>query len=39
MDLGYQGKVAGITGAASSKGIGFAIARQMLQEGAYSCVI
>ena len=34
MDLGYQGKVAGITGAASSKGIGFAIARQMLQEGA-----
>ena len=34
MDLGYQGKVAGITGAASSKGIGFAIARQMLREGA-----
>lgn len=34
MDLGYQGKVAGVTGAASPKGIGFAIARRLLQEGA-----
>lgn len=34
MELGYQGKVVGVTGAASPKGIGFAIARQMLQEGA-----
>ncbi len=34
MDLGYQGKVVGVTGAASPKGIGFAIARRMLQEGA-----
>ena len=34
MELGYQGKVVGVTGAASPKGIGFAIARRMLQEGA-----
>ena len=34
MELGYQGKVVGITGAASVRGIGFAIARRMLQEGA-----
>lgn len=34
MELGYQGKVVGVTGAASLKGIGFAIARRMLQEGA-----
>lgn len=34
MDLGYQGKVVGVTGAASPRGIGFAIARRMLQEGA-----
>lgn len=34
MELGYKGKVVGITGAASQKGIGFAIAKQMLQEGA-----
>lgn len=34
MDLGYEGKVVGITGAASERGIGFAIARRMLEEGA-----
>lgn len=34
MELGYSGKVVGITGAASLKGIGFAIAKRMLQEGA-----
>ena len=34
MDLGYQGKVVGVSGAASPHGIGFAIARRMLQEGA-----
>lgn len=34
MNLGYENKVVGITGAASPKGIGFAIVRQMLQEGA-----
>lgn len=34
MELGYKGKVVGVTGAASQKGIGFAIAKQMLQEGA-----
>lgn len=34
MDLGYEGKVVGVTGAASQRGIGFAIARQMLREGA-----
>lgn len=34
MELGYQGKVVGVTGAASPKGIGFAITRRLLQEGA-----
>ena len=34
MDLGYSGKVVGITGAASPQGIGFAIAKEMLLEGA-----
>ena len=34
MELGYEGKVVGITGAGSVKGIGFAIARRMLREGA-----
>lgn len=34
MELGYQDKVVGISGAASPYGIGFAIARRMLQEGA-----
>lgn len=34
MNLGYENKVVGITGAASPRGIGFAIVRQMLQEGA-----
>ena len=34
MDLGYQNKVVGVSGAASPHGIGFAIARRMLQEGA-----
>lgn len=34
MELGLKGKVVGVTGAASVKGIGFAIARKMLEEGA-----
>lgn len=34
MELGYKGKVAGVTGAASPRGIGFAIARELLTEGA-----
>lgn len=34
MNLGYEGKIVGITGAASEQGIGFAIARKMLEEGA-----
>ena len=34
MELGYSGKVVGVTGAASPKGIGFSIAREMLKEGA-----
>lgn len=34
MEFGYQGKVVGVTGAASPKGIGFAISRRLLQEGA-----
>lgn len=34
MELGYHGKVVGVTGAASVQGIGFAISRRMLQEGA-----
>ncbi|MEG1275801.1 MAG: glucose 1-dehydrogenase [Ruthenibacterium sp.] len=34
MDLNLTNKVMGITGAASQKGIGFAIARRFLQEGA-----
>ncbi len=34
MELGIEGKVMGITGAASQQGIGFAIARRFLQEGA-----
>lgn len=34
MDLGYKGKVVGITGAASQQGIGFALATRFLQEGA-----
>lgn len=34
MELGYKGKVAIITGAASQAGIGFAIATRFLQEGA-----
>lgn len=34
MELGYRGKVVGISGAASVRGIGFAIARRMLTEGA-----
>ena len=39
MELGYQGKVVGVTGAASPKGIGFAIARRMLQEGAQAYIV
>lgn len=34
MDLGYHGKVVGLTGAGSVRGIGFAIAKAFLQEGA-----
>lgn len=34
MNLGYENKVVGITGAASPKGIGFAIIREMMKEGA-----
>lgn len=34
MELGYQNKVVGVTGAASLKGIGFHIAKRMLMEGA-----
>ncbi len=34
MDLNLKNKVVGVTGAASEKGIGFAIARKMLEEGA-----
>ena len=34
MDLGYTNKVVGVTGATALNGIGFAIAKQMLLEGA-----
>ena len=34
MDLGLKGKTVGITGAGSTEGIGFAIARAFLKEGA-----
>lgn len=34
MELGLKGKVIGVTGAASVKGIGFAIAKAALEEGA-----
>ena len=34
MELNYKGKVVGITGAGSKEGIGFAIARAFLREGA-----
>ena len=34
MNLGYKDKVVGVTGAASLKGIGFAIARALQEEGA-----
>ena len=34
MDLGLRGKTVGITGAGSTEGIGFAIARAFLKEGA-----